>query len=149
MEETGGGRQMKKSRGAHICSAKTSSRSKSSADLSEDGKEDIIKAAWDDELERHLVHAFIAVADKTPNAEGGLKSQQWTAVMVLFNKAADVSFDKKQIQSKWSYMRSKWLIYHSMVNKSGWGWNTVLNCPNVDKSVFDAYAAKNKGAAQF
>ena len=59
---------MKKSRGAHICSAKTFSRSKISADLSNDEKEDIIKAAWDDELERHLVHAFIAVADETPNA---------------------------------------------------------------------------------
>jgi len=93
MGETEGGRQMKKSRGAHVSAAKSSSHSKSSsAELSEDGKEETNKASWDDELERHLVHSFIAISDKYPNADGGLKSQQWTAVLVLFNKSGGVSF---------------------------------------------------------
>jgi len=40
-------------------------------------------------------------------------------------------------------MRTKWLTYHSMVNKSDWGWDTVVNYPDVDKQVFDAYAAND------
>lgn len=33
------------------------------AELNDNGQEESIKGAWDDKLESHLVHAFIAIVD--------------------------------------------------------------------------------------
>ncbi len=62
---------------------------------------------------------------------------------------AGVSYNKGQLHSKWAHMRTKWQVYHHLVGKSGFGWDTVKNCPDVERSVFDAFAAKHEGAAQF
>jgi hypothetical protein len=61
----------------------------------------------------------------------GFKSKLWLEIMKGFNMTAEVDYDKQQLQSQYSIMKKQYLIFRTLYDKSGFGWDDENKVPTA------------------
>ena len=127
-------RQQKKSAGSLV-----SSQQSTDVDLK------IAKASWNDNMRKILIDSYVEELRKNEGVENGLKLVSWNIIRKRFNEEyGGMELSSDQVSSQWSYLKSKWCAYHSIINSSGFGWDHSRGVPECDSKVWKAFCATNK-----
>nr|CAD1843504.1 unnamed protein product [Ananas comosus var. bracteatus] len=85
--------------------------------------------------EEHVLDNFV---------NGSSTSLAWTRIVHDFNARTKVNFAKSHLQNRLKVLKWQFIIYQTLANKSGWGWDYDRNIPIArDPSDWDAVVAEN------
>lgn len=63
----------------------------------------------------------------------------WTRIVHDFNERTKVNFLKSHLQNRLKVLKRQFVMYKTLANKSGWGWDYDRNIPTVgDPCDWDA-----------
>lgn len=109
------------------------------------------KADWNNENKYTLI---ITVLDLIQTRGGcddsnGFKKKEWLEIMKSFNRSAGVNYNKQQLQSQLSILKSAYSTFKRLKENSGFGWNSVLEIPTAPDDVWDNYISSHPDAAKY
>jgi len=101
-------------------------------------------AQWNSERTQFLT-AMIEEKRGGVFTSSGFKSSSWTAICNRFNRVANVTYTKQQLQSQYNLLKKKYAIFEQLRNNSGFGWDATTNMVTAPESVWESYCAVHKG----
>jgi hypothetical protein len=110
------------------------------------------KADWSNDNKYALI---IAVLDLIQTRGGcddsnGFKKKEWLEIMKSFNRSAGVNYNKQQLQSQLSILKSAYSTFKKVKENSGFGWwNSTLQIPTAPDDVWDNYISSHPDAAKY
>ena len=105
----------------------------------------MISFHWNPLLVKIFLDCVLNEVLKGNTAEGGFKKQQWTCIVEAFKNLAGITVDKQVLQ----HLKKKFVIFKSLKNNSGFGWDDLLQIPTAPESVWNSYLASHRDAKEF
>ena len=93
-------------------------------------------ASWNDDIVKEFLKHVTEEAKKDVGCVGGFKTAQWKRILDKFNEASKLNYDKDQLNSKVSELKSKYKIFKDLINNSGFGWDEATKLPTGLEKVF-------------
>ncbi|XP_020111097.1 uncharacterized protein LOC109726079 [Ananas comosus] len=73
----------------------------------------------------------------------------WKRMVNDFNSRNNMNLTKTQLKNRFKVLKKIFNLYHSLANKSGWGWNSDLHIPTPgDARIWDSVIAENPAYAR-
>ncbi|XP_020107348.1 uncharacterized protein LOC109723411 [Ananas comosus] len=73
----------------------------------------------------------------------------WKRMVNDFNSRNNLNLTKAQLKNRFKVLKKTFNLYHSLANKSGWGWNSDLHIPTPgDARIWDSVIAENPAYAR-
>lgn len=109
----------------------------------------VSKADWTDVGKKIFIDVMLDEISKGTYTDSGFKVSSWNSIVSDFNSNTGVKYTRDQLQSQFSYMKSKCSIFRDLVDNSGFGWDTTTKLPTPPDDVWEKYLAAHKGAKEF
>nr|CAD1842663.1 unnamed protein product [Ananas comosus var. bracteatus] len=85
--------------------------------------------------EEHVLGNFV---------NGSFTPLSWIRIVHDFNERTKVNFAKSYLQNRLKVLKRQFVMYQTLANKSGWGWDYDRNIPTAgDPNDWDAVVAEN------
>lgn len=73
---------------------------------------------------------------------GSFTPLAWIRIVRDFNERTKLGFNKVHLQNRLKVLKKQYLVYQTLANKSGWGWDYTLNIPTAgDPTDWEAIIA--------
>nr|CAD1823000.1 unnamed protein product [Ananas comosus var. bracteatus] len=73
----------------------------------------------------------------------------WKRMVNDFNSRNNLNLTKQQLKNRFKVLKKIFNLYHSLANKSGWGWNNDLHIPTPgDARIWNSVIAENPAYAR-
>ena len=106
---------------------------------------EVVKCKWTDERLTILLNELINEHRSGTGTSSGFKSASWARITINFNRAANVSYKKDQLQSQYAILKKKYAVFEQLRGTSGFGWDDATKTVTAPDTVWDAYIAGHKG----
>jgi hypothetical protein len=108
-----------------------------------------VRANWTNELVEILLD-IIANAMISKATEGnGFKPAQWAEFARQFTSTTGINYNRLQLQSKLSALKTDYEVWKKICDNSGFGWNEDAQLPTTSDDVWEAYIKAHPEAAKF
>jgi hypothetical protein len=107
------------------------------------------KAEWDNDQRQVLIAEIKNEMARGITSESGFKKQSWQRILHNFNETTRLFYNKDQIQSQWSELKKKYVIFLKLKENSGFGWDSTAKIPTAPESVWDAYITAHPKSKEF
>ena len=106
-------------------------------------------ARWTDAMRSTLISAIMKQKRAGKGSDNGFKKDTWSEIISKFNEAHDSNYDKSQLNTQHNSMKSKYIVFKQLIEKSGFGWDESCGAPTAAPHVWDEYIASHPEAKQF
>lgn len=94
---------------------------------------------WTDSLDAIMLTQMTEEHALGNFVNGAFTTLAWTRIVNAFNQKAKLDFKKNQLQNRLKVLKRIFGTYQYLANKSGWGWDPMLNIPTAgDPTDWDA-----------
>ncbi|XP_020088015.1 uncharacterized protein LOC109710013 [Ananas comosus] len=91
--------------------------------------------------EEHVLGNFV---------NGSFTPLSWIRIVHDFNARTKVNFAKSHLQNRLKVLKRQFVMYQTLANKSGWGWDYDRNIPTAgDPNDWDAVVAENPAYSRY
>jgi hypothetical protein len=130
--------------------------SKNASSDEEDGRVDLFRTgpklsktsqAWTPELKGLFLDNYIAVKNSAGGrgVDGsGLRAPAWAKLLIAMNEVNKTHFEKSQLASLISSLKTQYTAFVSVKRKSGFGWDDEAKLPTAPESVWDDLISAQK-----
>ncbi|XP_020082182.1 uncharacterized protein LOC109705818 isoform X1 [Ananas comosus] len=104
---------------------------------------------WTDSLDAIMLTQMTEEHALGNFVNGAFTTLAWTRIVNAFNQKAKLDFKKNQLQNRLKVLKRIFGTYQYLANKSGWGWDPMLNIPTAgDPTDWDAVIRENPSYAK-
>ncbi len=90
---------------------------------------------WSELIDSCLLSLLTEERTLGNNVNGTFTNLALVRIVSEFISRNNISLTKDQVKNRLKVMNRSFTLYHCLVNKSGWGWDYVLNIPTAGDSA--------------
>nr|CAD1823078.1 unnamed protein product [Ananas comosus var. bracteatus] len=97
---------------------------------------------WTEIMDSAMLNVMIEEHTLGNFVNGSFTPLAWIRMIRDFNEKTKLGFNKVHLQNRLKVLKRQYLMYHTLANKSGWGWDCTQNIPTAgDSSDWNAIIA--------